>query len=413
MLAGLFSMNFLWYLFAVSFLFFPFSWARVEFGDFSVPMQLFILVGIFFFWALKFLARAVDMRSLKTIPRYYLVLAVFFLASVLSSVAHGLDNFGRTVHFWAFLWVAVFLAIAIDKEDVLKKTLVIIIGGIAIQALFGLFSFVSGGEVGWLQVGDVGTRNANAFVFQVAAVISLGLITGEKSRLSYKAFLIACFCVCVFGAFYTLSRGGLLGIIFAVLIMMRKSKYLVVLLVVIGISLAFLPDKYIVRFTSYFNYKESYLMVQGTRMTNSIPLRIKLAQESLDKIAEKPFFGEGPGYYKASSQNAGDLEGMTWPHNSYLGIWIEEGLAGFIAYVMMFVMLMKYILNAMKSARDKGLDVPVLLNVAYILLLTVYFDSFFVDLYDWIYYWTIIGLVAAMAATAKKRIQDEMRYNKG
>ena len=172
------------------------------------------------------------------------------------------------------------------------------------------------------------------------------------------------------GLFFTQSYGAFLGIfgalgLYVLVLLFKKPTWhkkltisLVGVVILFGALLA-----------SQWNTPKFQQMLDFSGRSSS-SVRIEIYRTSLHMIAEKPFLGFGPGLFEANYQiNAPEVLGqaplewnMPHPHNVFLAFWLNAGLLGFLALILLIVLVhggFTYPLVALWGVLIHGLvDVP-------------------------------------------------------
>jgi O-antigen ligase len=91
------------------------------------------------------------------------------------------------------------------------------------------------------------------------------------------------------------------------------------------------------------------------------------------------------------------------PHNYYLDLWFNLGLAGLISGAAMLVIVARESLSAVRFAPEMYQPILMAFTVG---TLAVAVATFFVDLYTpWLWFWAFAGLVMRISVNAKKAAQ--------
>lgn len=172
-------------------------------------------------------------------------------------------------------------------------------------------------------------ENPNDYAFAIALVFPVSVCFFLHSRNPLgKLFWAATSLAMVYVVFETLSRGGLLALGLAAIVLaweygFRQKRY--ALLVVFGLSLVALigaaPDKFVSRVQSIVDFNKD--------ATGSGWARRALLQQSIDTTLANPLFGVGPGNFQIFS---GNWHGA---HNTYTQLGSEAGLPAALFFILL------------------------------------------------------------------------------
>ncbi len=153
--------------------------------------------------------------------------------------------------------------------------------------------------------------NRNGFAGELAAMLPIAYMLGNASKnkaLKYLGIFTALWCI--IGVILTYSRGGLLGVFAGIacllLVEKRKMKFIVIILLLTGLILPRLSEKYTGRIETIQTYEEDA----------SAMGRVAANYAALNMFKENPFMGVGAG-------NFNDVI-MAYTPPEYLK-WVEEG----------------------------------------------------------------------------------------
>ncbi|MGH9861474.1 MAG: O-antigen ligase family protein [Candidatus Acidiferrales bacterium] len=172
-------------------------------------------------------------------------------------------------------------------------------------------------------------ENPNDYAFAIALVFPVAVCFFLHSRNPLgKLFWSVTALAMVYVVFETLSRGGLLALGLAAMVLaweygFRQKRY--ALLVIFGLSLVALiaaaPDKFVSRAQSIVDFTKD--------ATGSGWARRALLQQSIDTALANPLFGVGPGNFQIFS---GNWHGA---HNTYTQLGSEAGLPAALFFILL------------------------------------------------------------------------------
>ena len=294
-------------------------------------------------------------RSVRGLDRGIWQPILALLIAGLLSLFFAADK-GRGLH--KFLsplvkYVTVFVAVALTARTDSRRrwlTAIMLVTGL-ISAGYGIYQY------GWLSIRRVYSFSYNPNVvagyFAVLTALSVGLLTGVKSRL--WQFVFSCTTLLGLGAtVVTFSRGAIIGLVasgfvlFTMLMSKAKNKkaVLVVSLIICVVLVALTPDMLFQRFRQIADLENS-----------SNRQRILLWQTAWDMFLDSPIVGQGPGGFSAQYEKfrlpgAGDFVSA---HSVFLQVLAELGLLGFGACLWLGVLICR-VIYAQLSTSDQDLE---------------------------------------------------------
>lgn len=179
-----------------------------------------------------------------------------------------------------------------------------------------------------------------AFYLEFILFLALALLIFEKTTVSQKIFLAISFVLMVVSLFLTFSRGGYLGFIFGLIVIISvrfflnnkiseikiKSKHHIFILsaVLFGVLILF--------FTPVGErFVESFSLEEGSNIQ-----RFQTWQTAAGVIFSNSFFGVGLGNYALAVNSDASYRDPIYAHNTYLDIWAELGVIGLFIWLVMF-----------------------------------------------------------------------------
>ena len=195
--------------------------------------------------------------------------------------------------------------------------------------------------------------------------------------------------LCIAAVFLTGSRGAFVSVLIAILIIplinFKQSFWLKVLLVftlvaTVYLSIYFLPPELFERFCGIPRELES----------GSLAQRSYIWQAGWNVFQEHPIFGVGAGAFYSSVNKF--FGGMIVSHNAFISILTEEGIVGFIFFVLMLVGLITRIKK-----------MPVLQRNIWFVIIFIWMVG--ASSLTWDYYrqtWFLFGLTAAQISVLSR-----------
>ena len=225
---------------------------------------------------------------------------------------------------------------------------------------------------------------------------------GHKNLLSSIQFLILPILIYVFSiakkAYKILS---VIAIVFVILIFIQtQTRAALFALIIFGISLFILNNKKLTKRTLIAFFAASliflfsgYVIMKYTNRYDALvgeinrtldftsSARYKLYKSSFELISEYPIFGVGPGNWSVDIWKYGLYEGALGksfaqrPHNDFLWVFAEGGFIAGIAYLLLFIILLRdsYYLHKNRKEED---------GIFYSLLFSCFLGFGFISLVD-------------------------------
>lgn len=298
-------------------------------------------------------------RPLVNAPvnRYILLYAVIYIVATLTSV-----TVSGSMYIGMLTTVFILSAITIENAVQSRKQLRTIVRGVVcaavLVALYGIYQhfFGTGGTETWVDqdmFSDISTRvystldNPNVLSEYLLLSIPMALAcffsAGSWMKRILYAAAVVIMCLCMV---YTFSRGGWLGLLFAIFVFLVLVDRRFLFLIAAGIIalLLFSPDIITDRFTSIGNVTDT-----------STSYRVSIWMGTLKMLKDYWMTGIGPGtqafnmIYPAYSYNT-----ISAPHahNLFLQIICDTGIAGIIVFAILIVVFIRMNCHAISIEKD-------------------------------------------------------------
>ena len=371
-------------------------------------IELLIVIIVLVWIVKKVFTKSFSLRITSPVFIFpFLFLISGFLSLIHSShLSASLRELFNMIEF--FLLFCVVADETATKERLQKLILVGLCAGIII-ALDGIFQFFSGKDFIRLRpCGDVEgfsrltasfshPNNLGGYIAAIFPVCFLSLLfyTWTKNNYAKKTGLFITCIILLFVCAMTYSRGAWIALFMgvALFLIIRNSKFFLLLIVFLLFISFFLPDFLVNRVKDIVNIHNI------TSQT-----RLESWKKAIEMIALHPVVGNG---LKSFSRIYG--EGYT--HNCYLQILAETGLIGFIAYlgtlfVFIYVNIKSYFKNKNTQYR--------LFFLGFAGSLTAYGTHSLIDtnLFSMplaVTFWFLLGANAALYNLSKKEPQSAQR----
>ncbi len=259
-------------------------------------------------------------------------------------------------------------------------------------------------RAGGLEVLIQSTQNPN----RLALVSTLALIFiwefGQAARLRrWGAWLAAGVALLlVLTVFLSASRGGVVGLSFAVLMLFARRRSgsarvlysLAVALIGWMLIQQVVPEQALERLTNIPGFSES------SEGGGSLERRGYTYGVALDIWEDAPIVGIGPGNWPFMRFLTDPLRSAAAPHNSYLKALVEGGLVSLILYTALFWITLRDLWRCERSpavaARARADGIDWLVPATRISLASFLVFSLFADLWDLIFSYLLIGIAGVL-----------------
>jgi len=317
----------------------------------------FIIIGIFH------IAQAVKSQkvSFKCFRPFAIFLIVMIPSVIISiNILHSIIDWMRFLGIF-ILFLSVFLYFK-DPAD-LQKLVTTILLSLIIPCSVALTQMITDAGIidsGFMRFyGTYVHPNMLAFYLMTVCLIIMAGIFGEKNMITrircYSILFVA-----LFFLIFTYTRAAWIGFLAGVIIIMlfENKAYIPIVIVLLVVLVAAVPD---ISYRFEDIYQES-----GTRMggLSSWKWRLEFWKKTSWLISKNNIFGIGPDTYQ--------LLYRYYPHNDYLRLLIETGVVGLLAYIYVYLSIMKDALKTLFKTQKgvlKELTLAVLaVSVAYLLV---------------------------------------------
>ena len=299
-------------------------------------------------------------RTLRhaAVNRYIILYAVIYMVATLTSV-----TVSGSLYIGLLTSVFILSAIVIENSIRNRKQLELLIRGMVcaavLVALYGIYQhfFGTGGTETWVDqdmFSDISTRvystldNPNVLseylllAIPLAAACMFAADSWLKRTLYFAACAVMCLCM-----IYTFSRGGWLGLLFAICVFLILVDRRFIFLIAAGLVclLLFSPDIITDRFASIGNVTDT-----------STSYRVSIWMGTLKMLKDYWMTGIGPGtqafnmIYPAYSYNT-----ISAPHahNLFLQIICDCGITGILVFVILIIVFIRMTCHAVSVETDR------------------------------------------------------------
>lgn len=211
--------------------------------------------------------------------------------------------------------------------------------------------------------GPIGDPNFFAQIMIVIVPISLERFLHEKRKI-FKLISLWTFAVSVLTIFFTYSRGGLLALIFGMMILLfaypPKGSMIPILIFSSILFVAFLPSNYVERLSTL---TDIFKPRPSTRIDErSLQGRLSENLAALEMIKENPLFGVGLGSFNNLFPQYSKKLGLALvasereAHNLYLEVAAETGIVGFSLFAIVLYSCIQTVIQSRKKFIDEKME---------------------------------------------------------
>ncbi len=284
----------------------------------------------------------------------------------------------------------------------------------ALVAIDGIFQHLLGFEflrnrqtVTTLKVSNVITgpfNHYNSLIVYLLCIFALFLSAvvvevNSKTMVNLKSKIISCFLF--FGLFLsgvcillTFSRGGWIGVLFMILLMLILSgRWKIILPVLCSFILLFI-------FVPALRDRVSFIFAADGDAS-----RFAIWKGAWMMIQDNPFFGKGLGTFMSFFPSYTKDLGLQYAHNCYLHMWAEIGIFGLLSFLYFVGLILLRVIKVLLfdayryriKQPEKNCDFILLGLICGIFgfLVHSFFDNHFYSLQLSVLFWFLLGLTMA------------------
>jgi len=309
---------------------------------------LFVLLPLIYFFRNHLL------KPPKIIYVSLLIYILVFIFSNLISIDQHQLFFRRVSSFLIFISIFAYAFIPISEKMKESFEMAIVLASLYFS-VFSIISFMTLGISDLMELKNLIGSQRYGFVYLMGIAILVHKLY-EQGRINMVILFFLS--IIISGLLLTLSRSSILSfMIMAILFLLasgfQKGSYkiktiLVSIIFALTASLAvffFLPDvPYFFVQTLINPLFNAELITASADVGSSEGIRISRIREVLDFLSTSPILGNGfLGIWAISETGSGSA------HNQLLDTFLRVGIIGFVAYLVLGLMLLKYLLNFHKS----------------------------------------------------------------
>ncbi len=337
----------------------------------------------------------------------FTVMAFFIVSYMLSPIRS--DGFTILIIYLSTFLFASFLLGVFNDRNFFERILHLLAVMVFMTGIYGIYQRIVGAPIdpAWLDENatSLGVRVYSVFgnpnVYGEFLVLLLPLVFAgfnlQKNNWIKFGYFIA-FSIGFLNVLLTLSRGSMLslGLALMLIILFKDRKYLPLVVVGVLLSPFFVPESIIQRIMTIF---------QGGDTSTSY--RVSIYTASLDMLRD--FFVEGTGLgnfkvlYKAYAYSAAK---SFHAHNTLLMLFIEMGIMGIIAWGYYFFVWTREIFDAQKTKGVYGYYAFAAFVGVLGCTIQGMVDHIFHN-YDILFFYILIMTIGVIASKAAKEVRNE------
>lgn len=278
---------------------------------------------------------------------------IYFMSTMFAIDAEAArDQLERVSKILLMTFVTIFLFQDLTKLRWLMIVIAFSIGFYGLKG--GLFALIHRGE--WMVFGPpdsfIGANTALGLALNMMLPIFL-FLRNEESNTWMRNLFLATFIFSILASLFTYSRGALIGLVVVLFLLVLKSRFkvLAVVLLIIGTSVvaSMAPEKWLGRIRTIETYEEDA----------SAMARIRAWQLSYQIARDRPMLGGGfevfspeiyVRYLPYDLLITADVG--TGAHSNYFQVLAEHGFTGLALYVGLIISVLMSLREIKRKARD-------------------------------------------------------------
>jgi putative inorganic carbon (hco3(-)) transporter len=363
----------------------PFQWDKNFFYDYdssaygaiggvSLSITTLALIGLYTLWVAELLlnSRHGDPPRLRCALPFLVYIAVAALSMAIAS-DHGLA-LNELALLAQCLLLFVYVSSTVRSLEQVRGLVFLLLLALTLQASFLVLQYYTGASISFVGLtsterigettrvgGTLGSPNAAGGFLASCVAVAVGLLVargvGSSRVLPTLGISIGALALVL-----TFSRGGWLAVTIAVTLLLgffTVRRQLTSKIVMVGAVVAVL---------GFLMGDQIHSRIQS--QTGGLKARVSLGEVAADVIRDHPLTGVGANNYVTVLPNYAPLTEYTHvPHNKFLLVWSETGIAGLIAFILFLLATARRGWIALREADEPLLPYAAALNAAFIALL--------------------------------------------
>lgn len=268
------------------------------------------------------------------------------------------DAVATTLRYAGFVLLFVIATQFVDDPRLIPRLLWVLSLSAAVAAALAISNFIGGRSL--LAKPSYGDANDLAYILATTLPLTAWLIHASR-RL--KPLAIACFLTMAAGLVFTLSRGGLVGIVVGIAFLAwtdPRTRKAITLSIIVAVAIAAsFAATYRATWSTAVNAKER-------AAAENVQTRVELWHAAAIMAAEHPLLGVGPGNFPSqvagvTGQPLGETTFVA--HDAYLEVAAEFGIGGLVAFLAFLVMQWRRLGRAVSGPDTRSLAVAVRMSL--------------------------------------------------
>jgi len=347
-------------------------------------------------------------------------LAIFAICVILAEVFSIIP--GESLRFFAFYLTCFMLVLLLaasvrDRKD-LMEVIVVIMAGLAVSGLYGVYQYVRGIPVNVSQI-DVRVNegnlsrvysvldNPNNFAEMIVLLLPFYLAAVMNTKNYYKKLLYLVLAVPPFASLLmTLSRSGWIGFAaaFLVFIFFAEKRLLPVIVLLGVLAFPFLPQTVYRRILTITNPADSSIATRFDEYKTVLPLLKDFWVTGLG-LGNDVFTSALGNYY--IFVKGGKI--LQHSHNLYLQIWIETGIAGILSFLAFLGATFKKCIRIIYNTRDRFVKNILIAGISSLSGILTIGAAEYVWFYPrvMLFFWAVVGIILAAFNILKKEAEAD------
>jgi O-antigen ligase len=234
------------------------------------------------------------------------------------------------------------------------------------------------------------------------------LLITEKP-LKHKLILIAIIALLLYTIILTASRTGVIGLFVFITLLLIRSKRKASLMLLIAIlfifTLSLLNQQQKQRYISIFS------SISEEERDSSSQLRINAWSDGISLFLDRPITGWGIGCY--SPARGRKFGHFMWPHNLYIQLISELGIAGLVTFFLILYYIFKNIYHTRRLIKNANMTSDWYYHLTHAmefsLVIRLVIGIFGHSLYHYIWYF-VAGVSVVMLHLAKNETNEQIKW---
>ena len=332
------------------------------------------------------------------------IIAIFIVILLQSHSA-----FRRTI--WTLIFVAIFLG-TLTVFQYFTGTFDNVYGGFAVSEQHQIIGAIDD----YRATGPIGDPNFFAQIMTVLVPVSFERFMHEE-RLRFRLLALWGMTVSVFTVILTYSRGGLLAMLAALLVLLivypPKRIQVPIIIFSIAVFISLLPPHYLDRFLTLGEIFNSGNATSIRIEERSLQGRISENLAGWEMIKDKPLFGVGLSSYNylfpiySKNQGFALVASQREAHNMFIEVAAETGIVGFSIFIIFLYISFRSVINARRFFINNNLVGYAGMATGFLAGLSGYFvAAMFIHNAFPRYFYLLLGIALSLSYVNRNKLTD-------